>query len=59
MARLADLGGAAGERLDSLQDWLLDQRTAADPNIVFAVLDGFRALAEWMVNARSTTSCCG
>ncbi|HEV2873817.1 MAG TPA: hypothetical protein VGW14_01605, partial [Thermoleophilaceae bacterium] len=38
-------------RLDELQNWLLDQRTAADPNIVFALLDGFRAFAEWLVNA--------
>src|ERR671917_2550056 len=37
--------------LDDLQNWLLDQRTAADPNIVFALLDGFRALAEWLVGA--------
>jgi glycine betaine/proline transport system permease protein len=37
--------------LDDLQNWLLDQRTAADPNIVFAILDGFRALAEWLVTA--------
>ena len=37
--------------LDDLQNWLLDQRTAADPNIVFAILDGFRALAEWLVIA--------
>ncbi len=38
-------------KLDDLQNWLLDQRTAADPNIVFAILDGFRAFAEWLVNA--------
>jgi glycine betaine/proline transport system permease protein len=38
-------------RLDELQDWLLDQRTAADPNIAFAILDGFRAFAEWLVTA--------
>jgi len=37
--------------LDDLQNWLLDQRTAADPNIIFALLDGFRALAEWLVTA--------
>jgi glycine betaine/proline transport system permease protein len=37
--------------LDDLQNWLLDQRTAADPNIIFAILDGFRALAEWLVAA--------
>jgi glycine betaine/proline transport system permease protein len=38
-------------KLDDLQNWLLDQRTAADPNIIFAILDGFRALAEWLVGA--------
>jgi glycine betaine/proline transport system permease protein len=37
--------------LDDLQNWLLDQRTAADPNIIFAILDGFRAFAEWLVAA--------
>jgi glycine betaine/proline transport system permease protein len=39
------------ERLDSLQDWLLEQRTAENPNLVFAVFDGFRALADWLVTA--------
>jgi glycine betaine/proline transport system permease protein len=38
-------------RFDSLQTWLLDQRTAADRNFIFAILDGFRAFAEWLVNA--------
>jgi glycine betaine/proline transport system permease protein len=38
-------------KLDDLQNWLLEERTAADPNFVFAVLDGFRAFAEWLVNA--------
>jgi glycine betaine/proline transport system permease protein len=38
-------------RLDSAQGWLLDQRTAADPNPVFAVLEGFRSLCEWLVTA--------
>jgi glycine betaine/proline transport system permease protein len=38
-------------KLDDLQNWLLDQRTAADPNIIFAILDGFRAFAEWLVTA--------
>jgi glycine betaine/proline transport system permease protein len=37
--------------LDDLQNWLLDQRTAADPNLIFAILDGFRAFAEWLVTA--------
>jgi glycine betaine/proline transport system permease protein len=38
-------------RLDSAQGWLLDQRTADHPNVIFAILDGFRALAEWLVTA--------
>src|SRR5919106_1036116 len=37
--------------LDDLQNWLLDQRTAANPNVAFAILDGFRAFAEWLVTA--------
>jgi glycine betaine/proline transport system permease protein len=39
------------ERLDSLQTWLLEQRTAEDPNIVFALLDAFRAFGDWLVTA--------
>jgi glycine betaine/proline transport system permease protein len=39
------------EKLDDFQGWLLDERTAADPNIVFAIFDGFRALADWLVTA--------
>ncbi len=39
------------EKLDDLQGWLLDERTAADPNIIFAIFDGFRALADWLVTA--------
>jgi glycine betaine/proline transport system permease protein len=38
-------------KLDDAQVWLLDQRTADDPNVAFALLDGFRALAEWLVTA--------
>ncbi len=38
-------------RLDDLQGWLLDERTAANPNLIFALLDGFRAFAEWLVIA--------
>jgi glycine betaine/proline transport system permease protein len=37
-------------RLDSAQDWLLEQRTTGT-NPVFAILDGFRAFAEWLVLA--------
>jgi glycine betaine/proline transport system permease protein len=39
------------EQLDSLQTWRLDERTAEDPNIVFAVLDAFRAIGDWLVTA--------
>jgi glycine betaine/proline transport system permease protein len=39
------------DRLDSFQNWLLEQRTAADRSFVFAIFDGFRALAEWLVDA--------
>jgi glycine betaine/proline transport system permease protein len=38
-------------KLDDAQNWLLDQRTAAHKNPVFAVLDGFRAFADWLVSA--------
>ncbi len=38
-------------RLDDLQIWLLDERTAANPNIIFAIFDGFRAFADWLVLA--------
>jgi glycine betaine/proline transport system permease protein len=37
-------------RLDSAQEWLLEQRTAAE-NPFFAILDGFRAFADWLVTA--------
>lgn len=40
---------ALPERLDTFQGWLLDQRGAADPNVVFSILDAFRALADWLV----------
>ena len=39
------------DQLDKLQGWLLDERTAEDRNIVFAIFDGFRALADWLVTA--------
>ena len=38
-------------KLDDAQVWLLDQRTAENPNVIFAILDGFRAFAEWLVDA--------
>jgi glycine betaine/proline transport system permease protein len=37
--------------LDDLQGWLLDERTAENPNLIFAIFDGFRALADWLVTA--------
>jgi glycine betaine/proline transport system permease protein len=37
-------------KLDEAQDWLLEQRTEAS-NPFFALLDGFRALADWLVTA--------
>jgi glycine betaine/proline transport system permease protein len=39
------------EKLDDFQTWLLEQRTAEDRNFVFAIFDGFRAFADWLVNA--------
>jgi glycine betaine/proline transport system permease protein len=42
---------ALPERLDDFQVWLLDERTAENPNIIFAVFDGFRAFADWLVTA--------
>jgi glycine betaine/proline transport system permease protein len=39
------------DRLDSFQTWLLEQRTADNRNFIFAVFDGFRAFAEWLVAA--------
>ena len=36
---------------DDLQGWLLDERTAEDRNVVFAIFDGFRALADWLVTS--------
>ena len=38
-------------KLDNAQDWLLEQRTADNPNPFFAVLEGFRSLCEWLVTA--------
>ena len=37
------------EELDEFQTWLLEQRTADDRNFVFAIFDGFRAFADWLV----------
>lgn len=41
--------GLSGE-LDEAQSWLLEQRTAAT-NPIFWLLDAFRALADWLVQA--------
>jgi glycine betaine/proline transport system permease protein len=37
-------------KLDDAQEWLLEQRTEGS-NPFFAVLDGFRAFADWLVTA--------
>jgi glycine betaine/proline transport system permease protein len=39
------------DKLDDFQTWLLEQRTADDRNIIFAIFDGFRAFADWLVTA--------
>jgi glycine betaine/proline transport system permease protein len=39
------------DKLDSFQSWLLEQRTAEDRNFIFAIFDGFRAFADWLVAA--------
>src|SRR5918995_3681779 len=38
-----------GARLDEFQRWLIGQRSAADPNPIFAVFDGFRLFADDLV----------
>jgi glycine betaine/proline transport system permease protein len=38
-------------KLDNAQNWLLEQRTADNPNPIFAVLEGFRSMCEWLVTA--------
>ena len=43
--------GALPDELDDFQGWLIDQRSATDPNIIFSILDAFRAIAEWTVLA--------
>ena len=35
---------------DDLQTWLLDQRNAENPNVVFAVFNGFATLVDNLVN---------
>ncbi len=42
---------ALPDELDDFQGWLIDQRSATDPNFIFSILDAFRAIAEWTVNA--------
>ena len=34
-----------------LQEWLIDQRTAEDANLVFALFDGFRVFVDWLVTS--------
>jgi glycine betaine/proline transport system permease protein len=43
--------GALPDELDDFQGWLIDQRSATDPNVIFSILDAFRAIAEWTVLA--------
>ena len=43
--------GALPDELDDFQGWLIEQRSATDPNVIFSILDAFRAIAEWTVNA--------
>ena len=38
-----------GARLDEFQAWLIEQRSAADPNPLFAVFDGFRVFVDNLV----------
>lgn len=42
---------ALPDRLDDFQGWLLDQRAAEDRGVLFAIFDGFRAFADWLVTA--------
>ena len=42
---------ALPDELDDFQGWLIDQRSATDPNFIFSILDGFRAIADWLVIA--------
>jgi glycine betaine/proline transport system permease protein len=37
--------------LDDFQGWLIDQRSSANPNVVFVVFDAARAVADWLVTA--------
>jgi glycine betaine/proline transport system permease protein len=38
-------------KLNDFQGWLIDQRSATDPSLFFAITDGFRAFADWLVTA--------
>ena len=40
---------ALPNELDDFQGWLIEQRSATDPNFIFSILDAFRAVAEWLV----------
>ena len=37
--------------LDNAQGWLLEQRTAPNPNFIFAILNAFRSFADSFVTA--------
>jgi glycine betaine/proline transport system permease protein len=40
---------ALGGHLDRFQVWLLDERAAAHPNVVFSIFDGFRVFVDHLV----------
>ena len=56
MARRRWCGRSCPAQLDDFQGWLIDQRTAADPSVIFAIFDAFRAFADWLVRRSSTCS---
>ena len=51
MAVLADLERSCRRSSTTSRAGCSTQRTAEDPNFVFAIFDGFRAFADWLVTA--------
>jgi glycine betaine/proline transport system permease protein len=37
--------------LNDFQSWLLKQRSAENPNLIFSIFDAFRVIADWLVTA--------
>jgi glycine betaine/proline transport system permease protein len=37
--------------LNDFQSWLLKQRSAENPNLIFSIFDAFRVVADWLVTA--------